>query len=583
MGSVVEIDPDGDLMVILSKPKSSFESYRSFASLDKSTFKPSTLSNTNDQSPSLFGTNFQAPRLFDTNTPPTSLFGTNPQVPSLFGTDTQAPRSTNTNTRGQSLFGTDTRRPSLFGTNFRVPRLFDTDIQASSSSDTNTRAPSLFGTDAPPTSLFGTDTHVPSSSNSNTRGQSLFGTDAQRPSLFGTDTQVRNYSNTNTQAPSLFGTDAPPTSLFGTDTQVPSSSNSNTRGQSLFRTDAQRPRLFGTNFRVPRLFDTDSQPPSLFGTDSQVPSPSNTNTRAPGSFDADTQSSYTNSMFTSFSARAVQFKVSSKHLILACPRFKRMLSGEWLEANTVHADGCRHVVIEGFDTRSLEIVLNALHGKNRKVPRAVDIRLLTDIAVLVDDLECHEEIEVFSQSWITQLRRELPAKWTMTLVPWIFVSFTFNKPDIYTQATRTAILKLLSISNPGMVHVTDSCIADELNLRRERAIQNAISYGKDVTTQLLEGKAGCTLACQSILLGAWMKGLLSLNILEAPKSPYTGLAVSQLHQAMRKIQCPKWGSESRTYLGEISYDKHRCDFDAFTSHIGRLYDSIDGLTDLVKS
>jgi hypothetical protein len=136
----------------------------------------------------------------------------------------------------------------------------------------------------------------------------------------------------------------------------------------------------------------------------------------------------------------LQLKVSSKHLMVASPRFKKMLSGDWVEAKTIHPDGYRHVELEGFDPEGTQIVLNILHGKTRRVPRTVDLELLAKIAVVVDDLECHEEVEVFSDMWIAKSRASVPIEYDRDLILGILVASVFRKPDLFKSTTRTAIL-----------------------------------------------------------------------------------------------------------------------------------------------
>lgn len=131
-------------------------------------------------------------------------------------------------------------------------------------------------------------------------------------------------------------------------------------------------------------------------------------------------------------------KVSSKHLTLASRRFKKMLGGDWIEARTFHPDGCRHVNMEGLDPTALKILMNIIHGKTRKVPRSVDLELLAKIAVVVDDLECLEEVELFADMWLEG--KSIPDEMTRDLIMWILISATFQQHELLRQTTRTAIL-----------------------------------------------------------------------------------------------------------------------------------------------
>ena len=123
--------------------------------------------------------------------------------------------------------------------------------------------------------------------------------------------------------------------------------------------------------------------------------------------------------------------------IAAIHREQRNLHTPWLK--TIHPDGYRHVELEGFDPEGTKIVLNILHGKTRRVPRTVDLELLAKIAVVVDDLECYEEVEVFSDMWIAESRATVPIEYDRDLILWILVSSVFRKPDLFKSTTRTAI------------------------------------------------------------------------------------------------------------------------------------------------
>jgi len=139
--------------------------------------------------------------------------------------------------------------------------------------------------------------------------------------------------------------------------------------------------------------------------------------------------------------RSWHFKVSSKHLILASPRFKKMLTGDWKEAKTVNEDGYRHVTLDaGFDPEALKLFLDIIHGRIRKVPKSLDLEMLAKVSILVDDLECHEEVELFRDIWLKDMSTSSPTEYSRDLVLWILVSSVFYKPELFEFTTRTAIL-----------------------------------------------------------------------------------------------------------------------------------------------
>lgn len=90
---------------------------------------------------------------------------------------------------------------------------------------------------------------------------------------------------------------------------------------------------------------------------------------------------------------APTFLVSSRHLILASPVFKKMLTGpSWSEAKKVH--GQFKVDASEWDTQALSIVLNLVHGRHRRTPKTATLESLANIAAIVDYYEFHEAVEV---------------------------------------------------------------------------------------------------------------------------------------------------------------------------------------------
>lgn len=134
--------------------------------------------------------------------------------------------------------------------------------------------------------------------------------------------------------------------------------------------------------------------------------------------------------------------VSSKHLMDASKRFKIMLSGTWLEANVVHADGLRHVDMEGFDIDAFLVVMHILHHKNRKVPEDVGLEMLAKIAVIVDDLDCLEALLPWRDQWTSHLSATSDSlrRYGRNLILWIMTSAIFNLPEFFDVATKTVIL-----------------------------------------------------------------------------------------------------------------------------------------------
>lgn len=116
--------------------------------------------------------------------------------------------------------------------------------------------------------------------------------------------------------------------------------------------------------------------------------------------------------------------------------------GPWKETNAVYPDGLRHWDIEGcLDSTALAVVMDIIHGRTRRVPRSLELDMLAKVAVVVDDLQCHEAVEIFSDMWIGELDDLVPSRYTRDLVLWIFIASVFQRQKLLDSAIRTAILQ----------------------------------------------------------------------------------------------------------------------------------------------
>lgn len=129
-----------------------------------------------------------------------------------------------------------------------------------------------------------------------------------------------------------------------------------------------------------------------------------------------------------------RFRLSSKHLTSASVYFKNMLQGPWIESNASTIEA------QDWDPDAMAILMNVIHGRHWKVPKRVDVEKLVNIAVLVDYYKCHEVMEVFVEKWTTNVEGEISERYCRELVLWIAIGRLFNRADIFSQATKMAIL-----------------------------------------------------------------------------------------------------------------------------------------------
>ena len=137
----------------------------------------------------------------------------------------------------------------------------------------------------------------------------------------------------------------------------------------------------------------------------------------------------------------VRIRVSSKHLALASRVFKSMLQPGFLIGDKLRSQGYAELSLPDDNPIALLVLLNLVHGRIRKVPGKIDMWMLTELAVLVDKYELLEITEMFLDSWFKNLEISIPQEFNENLLPWMCISWVFNKQEIFMQVTKIAQLE----------------------------------------------------------------------------------------------------------------------------------------------
>ncbi|KAF7920654.1 hypothetical protein BELL_0335g00090 [Botrytis elliptica] len=203
----------------------------------------------------------------------------------------------------------------------------------------------------------------------------------------------------------------------------------------------------------------------------------------------------------------VHMLVSSKHMCLASPVFKAMLQHSNFK--------------EGRELASV--------GK-------IEISLPDDdpdaFAVLM--------FEIMSDRWISLLEAELPEEFTDDLLPWLSISWVFEKPSIFKEVTRIAERQ----SNGKIGEDRDDIpipnrVLDTIQERRLTAIADAYST---VETILTTGKHHCTaprkdsFECSGMVLGTLLQSSTKLGIFPVPDLTDTELTFNYVVNQIRKVE-----------------------------------------------
>jgi hypothetical protein len=141
-------------------------------------------------------------------------------------------------------------------------------------------------------------------------------------------------------------------------------------------------------------------------------------------------------------AIVVHMLVSSKHMMLASPVFKAMLQhSRFKEGQKLSATGKVEIPLPDDDPSAFMIILDIIHGRNRQVPREIDLDLLSSISKLVDKYQMVEVVESFSNGWIDAVIDLLPARYATVedaedVHRWLGISWVFAREDEFRRMTE---------------------------------------------------------------------------------------------------------------------------------------------------
>ncbi|KAK0619421.1 hypothetical protein B0T14DRAFT_432395, partial [Immersiella caudata] len=259
------------------------------------------------------------------------------------------------------------------------------------------------------------------------------------------------------------------------------------------------------------------------------------------------EESQTNSILS----ESATFLVSSRHLILASPMFKAMLTGGWKEGDK--SNGTAEVGAEDWDTEALVIVMNVLHSHYRQVPKKVSLEMLAKIAIIVDYYQIHEALQIIASLWINALKESLPDSPGRDVTLWILVSLVFGDATVFRQVTKIAILRSKKdITIPHNLPIPLAVI-DQLNQHRKGSIDVIAAAFRGLRDDYIHGRQGCSFECRAMHLGTLMKNLSGLKFLSyPPETPYGDLSLAEVVECITTMRSPKWYSDD-----DISYSKRR--------------------------
>ncbi|PNP79486.1 hypothetical protein FNYG_07102 [Fusarium nygamai] len=242
---------------------------------------------------------------------------------------------------------------------------------------------------------------------------------------------------------------------------------------------------------------------------------------------------------------------SKKHLTLACRRAAKLFSSQFKEAS-VESDGLYHWKFEGiFNAEAFELVLKIIHGKTRDVPRSVKLDLLSDIATIVDDLECHEAVAFFSTNWLFGWTVEWLQPGQLRdkpLAQVILASFVFEHASLFQTYTKMAIRHNTDVASTYDLPIRAD-VSDKIESTRIEILQRLVDGLETLQTKILADKVGCNEACRATLLGSLLQGMKKSGVYPRPSSPFPKLSLDAVLASLANVQSPAYfGPQSQVPL-----------------------------------
>ncbi|KAL4964967.1 uncharacterized protein BDV14DRAFT_200505 [Aspergillus stella-maris] len=239
----------------------------------------------------------------------------------------------------------------------------------------------------------------------------------------------------------------------------------------------------------------------------------------------------------------LRIRASSRHLILSSTYFSRMWTGKFREAAELKKGHLLIDTIEIWDVVPFLIVLLAIHGRLRKLPRKVSLRRFTDIVTQIEYYDCHEVIEVFSELWLAHLEQTaLPETYGEDALSWLFISWVFKRKKTFEQITRVIIqTSTQEIDADGLP--IPGFIIEAMNEKRNTLIEQRLDGLHDLFNRLSTGTYMCkqylfnwnATSCTHLVLGALTTNLIAMRVFfPKPQQPYDGLSICNIDKHCRE-------------------------------------------------
>ncbi|KAL1797154.1 hypothetical protein ACET3X_003760 [Alternaria dauci] len=137
---------------------------------------------------------------------------------------------------------------------------------------------------------------------------------------------------------------------------------------------------------------------------------------------------------------SILYHVSSAHLRMASPVFRKMLSPDAFREGHRKSDDRYYINADDWEEEVLLLFLNMLHLRSRKIPQRVDLELLAKIGIIVDYYDCGDAVEFFTTSWVYHTcAKNVPFAYSREVLLRLWVSYVFRDEYGFSAMTHIAI------------------------------------------------------------------------------------------------------------------------------------------------
>ncbi|PLN77256.1 hypothetical protein BDW42DRAFT_188152 [Aspergillus taichungensis] len=212
----------------------------------------------------------------------------------------------------------------------------------------------------------------------------------------------------------------------------------------------------------------------------------------------------------------LRVRVSSNHLALASDYFGRLLANpDRIILPDLWGDSLNDI------TQPLLLILRAVHGQNRKIPRSLGFEMMYMVAYLADYFGCSEAVEVLADIWIRNAKDLLPQSYTVDVRRWLCIAWVFRHRDLFATVTRLAIHTLAQT--------------------RDKYMEEILTFVYDYVENLsLDNHTTCRPGCASLTLGLLLRQLTTLKLYPRPDPPYFTHSMDGLIKSLPILNPPQY-------------------------------------------